>query len=285
MKLTVTKKDELLKYLIENTDIPRKKLKSYLTHGSIYVNDNRITKYNYIVNCNDCIYIDKDKKSNLDFDIIYEDNNIIVVDKPTNLLTISTEKEKEKTLYHILREYVKSINKNNKIFIVHRLDKDTSGVILFAKNEKIKKELQDNWNNYVKLREYTAIIHGIPNKKKDKIINYLNESKTHLVYTSNTGEKAITNYSVIKEYNNYSEVLVDIPTGKRNQIRVAFKSINHPILGDKEYGIKDNANRLYLHATKLKLYYPIIKKEIMFESKVPKEFKKVVNNYDTRQKN
>ena len=272
MKIIVEKESELLKYLIEKTNISRKTLKQYLVHKSISVNNNIVTKYNYKVNCNDIINIEK--KNTFIYNIIYEDDNIIVVDKPTNLLTISTEKEKEKTLYHILREYVKSKNKNNKIFIVHRLDKDTSGVVLFAKNEKIKKQLQDNWNEYVKLREYVAILHNTPSKKKSTIINYLQENKNHIVYISNTGDKAITHYKVIKEKNNLSEVLVNIETGKKNQIRVAFKSINNPILGDKVYGIKDKEDRLYLHASKLKIYYPIIKKEILFESKIPIEFKK-----------
>ena len=283
MKIVVKKEDELLNYLVNNIDISRKKLKSYLAHGSIYVNNTSTTKYNYKVYNNDIITINKDH-NNYSFNIIFEDNDIIVVDKPSGLLTISTLKEKEKTLYHMLSEYVKSKNRNNKIFIVHRLDKDTSGVLLFAKNEKIKNKLQNNWNEYVKLREYICCVHGKLHKKSGRIVNYLYENKENVSLTNKSnGVEAITNYKVIEEYDDYSKVLVNIETGKRNQIRLAFKSIGHPIIGDRKYGMKDNSSRLLLHASKLKIYYPIVNKEVLFESKIPREIKVV--SYDITRKN
>ena len=134
MKLVVEKDGELLDYLYNNLDMPKKRIKQYLTHGSIYVNNNKTTKYNYKLVKGMTIIIDTDKKSELPFEILFEDNNIIVVNKPSGLLTIATEKEKEKTLYHIVREYLISKNRNNKVFIVHRLDKETSGIVVLAKN-------------------------------------------------------------------------------------------------------------------------------------------------------
>ena len=138
MKIIVKKDGELLDYLVNNIDMPRKKIKEYLTHGSIIVNNTKTTKYDYKVYSGNTVIINtkNNNKYELPFDIIYEDKYIIVVNKPSNLLTISTDNEKYNTLYHMVREYVKNINKNNRIFIVHRLDKDTSGVILFAKDEK-----------------------------------------------------------------------------------------------------------------------------------------------------
>ena len=280
MEIIVKNDGELLDYLVNNIDMPRKKIKEYLTHGSIYVNNNRTTKYNYPVYSGNTIIIDTKSKNKviLPFEILFEDDHIIVVNKPSGLLTIATDNEKYNTLYHIVRNYLVSKNKNNRIFIVHRLDKDTSGVIIFAKDERTKNMLQDNWNDYVKLREYICVVHGKLEEKDNKIVNYLAETKTKLVYTTtkDLGVEAITNYEVVKENKEYSLVKVVIETGRRNQIRVTFKELGNPIVGDKTYGIKDNGKRLFLHADKLKLYYPVIGKDILFESKIPAEFKKIM---------
>lgn len=205
--------------------------------------------------------------------IIYEDKYLIVVDKEPKLLTISDHKENERTLYHEVSSYVKKQNKNNKIFIVHRLDKDTSGLIVFAKNIKIKKILQDNWNNTK--REYVAIVCG-ELKGNGTIKNYLFQTKSLQVFSSKNprkGKLAITEYSSIKSNKNYSLIKINILTGRRHQIRAHMNEINHPILGDKLYGNK-LANRLYLHAIKLEFYHPILEKNISLESKIPDEFMK-----------
>ena len=282
MKLVVKNDGELLEYLYSNLDMPKKRIKQYLTHGSIYVNNNKVTQYNYKIIKGMNIVINTDNKNNkkLPFDVLFEDNHIIVVNKPSGLLTIATPKEKEKTLYHIVRDYVIQKDKNKKIFIVHRLDKDTSGIVIFAKDEKTKNKLQENWNDYVKLREYIGIVYGNIDKKEGQIIQKLKETKTNLVYVShdNEGKEAITNYKVIKENDNYSMLQIEIETGRKNQIRVAFASINHPIVGDKKYGDKKDKNlRLYLHANRLKIFYPELKKDILFETATPTEFKKIMN--------
>lgn len=282
MKLVAKNDGELLEYLYSNLDMPKKRIKQYLTHGSVYVNNNKVTQYNYKIIKGMNIVINTDNKNNkkLPFDVLFEDNHIIVVNKPSGLLTIATSKEKEKTLYHIVRDYVIQKDKNKKIFIVHRLDKDTSGIVIFAKDEKTKNKLQENWNDYVKLREYVGIVYGNINKKEGQIIQKLKETKTNLVYVShdNEGKEAITNYKVLKENDNYSMLQIEIETGRKNQIRVAFASINHPIVGDKKYGDKKDKNlRLYLHANRLKIFYPELKKDILFETATPTEFKKIMN--------
>lgn len=280
MKLVVEKESALLDYLYNNLDMPKKRIKQYLTHGSIYVNNNRTTQYNYKLIPGMSIVIDTDKKSTktLPFEIVYEDDHIIVVNKPSGLLTIATEKEKDKTLYHIVREYLVSKNKNSRVFIVHRLDKDTSGIVLFAKDEKTKNKLQENWNEYVILREYVAVVHNTLKNKKDRIVQNLKETKTNLVYVSkdDDAKEAITNYEVLKENENYSLLKITIETGRKNQIRVAMSSMKNPIVGDKKYGVKDGETRLMLHANRLKIYYPEIKKEILFETQTPSEFKKLM---------
>ena len=282
MKITVKKEGELLDYLYNNIDMPKKRIKQYLTHGAIFVNNTKTTKYNYRILPGMTIMIDTDSKNKktLPFDILFEDDHIIVVNKPSGLLTIATAKEKEKTLYHIVREYLVSKDKNARVFIVHRLDKDTSGVVVLAKDEKTKNKLQENWNEYVSLREYVAVVHGRLNKESDRIVQKLKETKPNLVYVSrdNDGKEAITNYKVIKENNDYSMVSITLETGRKNQIRVAFNTLHHPIVGDKKYStIKDNESRLFLHANRLKMYYPEIRKDILFETSTPNEFKKIMN--------
>ena len=175
MKITVKKEGELLDYLYNNIDMPKKRIKQYLTHGAIFVNNTKTTKYNYRILPGMTIMIDTDSKNKktLPFDILFEDDHIIVVNKPSGLLTIATAKEKEKTLYHIVREYLVSKDKNARVFIVHRLDKDTSGVVVLAKDEKTKNKLQENWNEYVSLREYVAVVHGRLNKESDRIVQKL----------------------------------------------------------------------------------------------------------------
>lgn len=281
MKLVVKNDGKLLEYLYENLDIPKKRIKQYLTHGAIYVNNNRVKQFDYhlVAGMNISIDTDSKTKKTLPFEVLFEDDHIIVVNKPSGLLTIATAKEKERTLYHIVREYLVSKDKYAKVFIVHRLDKDTSGIVVLAKDEKTKNQLQENWNEYVSLREYAAVVHGKLKEKSGKITQYLMETKTNLVYVSrnNEGKEAITNYKVIKENDNYSLVSVSLETGRKNQIRVAFQSMKNPIVGDKKYGLKDNETRLYLHANRLKMYYPVLKKDILFETANPNEFKKIMN--------
>jgi 23S rRNA pseudouridine1911/1915/1917 synthase len=282
MKLIVKKESELLEYLYENLDMPKKRVKQYLTHGAIYVNNNRVKQYNYKVVPGMNIMIDTESKNKktLPFEVLFEDEHIIVVNKPSGLLTIATAKEKERTLYHIVREYLVSKDKHAKVFIVHRLDKDTSGIVVLAKDEKTKNQLQENWNEYVSLREYAAVVHGHLKESSGRVVQNLLETKTNLVYVSrgNEGKEAITNYKVIKESEKYSLVSVNIETGRKNQIRVAFQTLRHPIVGDKKYGEKaDKETRLYLHANRLKMYYPVLKKDILFETANPQEFKKIMN--------
>lgn len=224
-----------------------KNYKTLLKNGSVLVNNKVVTKYNYILKEDDKVTINKYNKSK-DIYIVYEDKDIIVVDKPYNLLTITNGKEI--SLYNLVSEYVKKSNKNNKIFIVHRLDKDTSGLVVFAKNIKTKNYLQDNWDKVE--RRYKALVLG-KTKEKDILKNYLKENKNHYVYIADTGDLAITIYKKIKEINNNSLLDINIKTGKKNQIRVQLSNINHPILGDKKYG-SNNYKRLCLHAYKLILF-------------------------------
>ena len=223
--------------------------------------------------------MEKKKAKKKKLDIIYEDKEFIVVNKPTKKLCVSTEKQKEHTLYSEVSAYVKKQNPKNKIFIVHRLDKDTSGIVIFAKNEILKRKLQDNWDKFAKVREYVAVVDKVPKKKKDSLKNYLKESKSLEVFVTDDekhGKLAITDYEIIKKTRVYSMLKINIHTGRKNQIRVQLANIGNPIVGDKKYKSRNNPlGRLALHATKLEIVHPVTKKNMIFESKVPESFNKM----------
>ena len=213
-------------------------------------------------------------------DIVYEDKWIIVVNKPSHLLTISTENEKEKTLFHKVLMYEKRKNKNNKVFIVHRLDKDTSGLVLFAKDESVKFKLQNNWDKDTR-RGYVAVVHG-KTKDKDILKSYLIETKTLQVYQTDdmkNGKLAITEYEKISENKKLTLLKIKIKTGRKHQIRVQLKNNGNEIVGDKKYGEKkfDPLRRMCLHANYLEITHPVTNKRIIFETKIPKEFEIIVS--------
>lgn len=217
------------------------------------------------------------KKDKLD--IIYEDKEIIVVNKPSKLLTISTDNEKERTLFHKVITYQKQKNKNNKIFIVHRLDRDTSGIVLFAKSEDLKRKFQDNWDSLVKVREYVAIVEGKPAKDKGTVRSWLKETKTLLVYSSDRmgdGKEAITHYRKVMGNKQFTMLDIFIDTGRKNQIRVHMSDLGCPIVGDKKYNSKTNPiRRMGLHANKLVVLHPVTGKEMTFECDIPNSFIKI----------
>lgn len=212
------------------------------------------------------------KKNKLD--IIYEDKSIIVINKPSHMLTISTDNEKEKTLFHEVLMYERRKNKNNKIFIVHRLDKDTSGLIVFAKSLEIKNKLQDNWDRFK--REYVAVVHGVT-KDKEVIKSYLAETKTLQVYETmdkKLGKLAITEYEKIKSNKKLSLIKINIKTGRKHQIRVQLNNEGYQIVGDKKYGTSkfDPLRRLCLCANYLEIIHPVTNKKISFKLDIPKVF-------------
>lgn len=270
---SINKEDILINYLMNYLNYSHKEAKRKLANGQVFVNQKQVTQYNFKLKINDTIDITNfNSKLNDNINIIYEDKNIIVVNKPSNLLTISTNKEKEKTLYHMVSAYLKKANKNAKVFVIHRLDRQTSGIVMFAKDEKTKNLYQNNWDSLVKYRGYIALVDGQVTKKEDVIIQYLKENENFYVYSTNnkTGKKAITSYKVLKSNKKYSLLDIEIKTGRKNQIRVAMKSIGHSIIGDKKYGIDDKQSNIFgLHANKLIVQNPINNKILTFETDIP----------------
>src|SRR5210317_1966984 len=192
--------------------------------------------------------------------ILHEDQDIMVIDKSSGLLTISSEGTRENTAYYLLNEYIRKGNpkSRNQIFIVHRLDKNTSGLIVFAKNEQAKRFLQDEWPKFNKT--YYAVINGHLPEKEGLITSYLAENSIHKMYTvtdPKKGKLAKTGYKVLKESKSYSLLEINLLTGRKNQIRVHFSDKGHAVAGDKIYGKNEKGiKRLALHAASLTLLHP-----------------------------
>jgi RluA family pseudouridine synthase len=211
--------------------------------------------------------------------ILYEDQDILVVDKVPGLLTMGTEREKEKTAHFLLNEYVKKGNQRsrNRVFIVHRLDRETSGILIFAKSEKTKFFLQDRWKDFTK--KYFAVVHGKFKDKEGVITSYLLENKAFRVYSVNNpeqGQFAKTGYKVMRESERYSLLEINLFTGRKNQIRVHLSEEGHPVVGDKTYGKDKGVQRLALHSGSLTIIHPFTNKEMTFETEVPAYFKTLV---------
>jgi len=261
-------------------DLSNKTIKNFIKNKMVFVNDKVITNSSYVLYDGDVVEIYYNKRiiPNYELDILYEDEYLIAINKPSGLLSISNDKEKEVTAYRMVSDYVKTNSKNKFIFVVHRLDQDTSGVLMFCKNEKIRDKMQNNWNTVVKKRGYIAIVDGKINGS-GSIRSFLKEDRNQFVYSSRNGigREAITHYNVIKNNNNYSMLQVFIDTGRRNQIRVHLSERGYPIVGDKKYRCKSNPiKRLCLHANVLEFIHPVSKKMISIRCDIPKEMRNLV---------
>jgi tRNA pseudouridine32 synthase/23S rRNA pseudouridine746 synthase/23S rRNA pseudouridine1911/1915/1917 synthase len=213
-------------------------------------------------------------------EILYEDRDIVVVEKINGLLTVGTEKVKENTAHFLVNEYVRKGNSKskNRAYIVHRLDKDTSGILVFAKSEEVKEFLQKNWPNTKK--QYVAVLSGVLEKKEGLVSSYLLENSVHRMYSvpqSKEGKLSKTGYRVIKESDHFSLVEVDLLTGRKHQIRVHMADLGCPVAGDKKYGVKgQGVKRLCLHSASLTITHPFSKELMTFESEIPPYFHNVM---------
>ena len=212
--------------------------------------------------------------------LIYEDRDIVVVNKPSGLLTMGTEGERQRTAYFILTDYVrKGISKSrNRIFIVHRLDRDTSGVLVFAKSENAKHRLQDKWEETEK--KYLAVVHGHMARRDDTITSYLAENRAKMMYSTDDPQKgklARTAYKVLKETRRSSLLEIDLLTGRKNQIRVHLADAGHPVLGDRKYGkLADKERNLALHSRSLTINHPYSGERMTFEAEPPVYFDRML---------
>jgi len=280
----VTEACELMPFLLKSfPDKHRTKIKSLLAHRQVSVNDLVITQFNYPLQQGQTVsinygYAPQTVRYN-GLNIVFEDPHIIVIEKMPGILSVATDKQNDRTAYRILSTHVKDEDPKNRIFVVHRLDREASGIMLFAKSMEVQEILQKEWQESVIERNYIAVVEGCVEKEEDTIISNLTESKAYVMYSSkvpNEGQRSVTHYKVLQKNNDYSMLEVCLETGRKNQIRVHMKDIGHPIIGDKKYGSKINPiNRVALHARIIRFIHPITKKELFFESSVPVKFLKL----------
>lgn len=279
---------ELLTYLIDELKYSRNNAKALLSHKLIAIDGAQVSQYNFLIYPGDSLIISKTpirKKERTKLPIIYEDEYIIALNKPFGVLSIANDKEKAITAYRMVMDYVQDKDKRNRIFVVHRLDKETSGVLIFAKTEEAKTKFQEQWNELVSKRGYYAITEGTFTKKEDKVITYLKENSLNLMYIAAPkdpkAKKCITSYKVIKENSKYSLLDVEIFSGRKNQIRVTLGSLGHYVLGDDKYGEPANPiNRLCLHAYELDVKNPITGKVYKLKAPIPGDFNELMKNPD-----
>lgn len=282
-KLIVKEETIIMDFLLQKMGgMSSTSIKSLLSHNQVTVNDKTVKRFDHQLKANDIVIISNKRKDpelkNPLLNIIFEDDDLIVVEKKEGLLTVTTGSGIDTTAFSILKEHVQQKSPENKIFTVHRLDKWTSGILIFAKNADAQHTLRDHWHNIVTKRTYIALVEGVVKTKKGKISSWLTENeKTFVIYSSpvdNGGKLAITNYKLLETFEDSSLLEIELETGRKNQIRVHMKDIGHPIVGDKKYGAKTTIDRLALHAQVLEFYHPTTNKLIHFESPIPKEFYK-----------
>ena len=275
----VTKQCALLDFLFEVLKgQSRNSVKSTLSSKRVSVDGAPITQFDFKLYPGDTVIISNNPirtKTRSNLPIIYEDDEIIVINKPSGLLSIASDKEKNSTAFRMLSDYVQQKDKHNRVFVVHRLDEDTSGVLMVAKNRETQKAFQDHWNDIVSKRGYYAIVEGQMKDKTGTVTSYLKKNAQNLMYSSKdkNGQYSITHYRVMKESDKYSLLDVNIDTGRKNQIRVHMGDLGHHIIGDDKYGNPSNPlRRLGLHAYCLELRHPISNKKMRFTAPMPKEF-------------
>jgi len=275
----------LLEFLIgAMPERKRTAIKSLLAHNQVAVNGTPTRQFDTRLQCGDEVKVNLSREFRTFYHrrlkLVYEDDDIIVVNKGYGLLSMGNDKIKDETAYNILRDYLKWQDPRNKIFIVHRLDRDTSGLMVFAKNIEAKEKLQHNWNNMVLERKYLAVVEGRPDPADGEVRSYLAENSRYEVYSTDNpeeGQLAVTRYHTIKSKNGYSLMEVELDTGRKNQIRVHMKDLGHPITGDRRYGAGSSPiRRMALHAQTLRFVHPITRKDMNFSTPIPISFGKMV---------
>lgn len=280
-KILVHEEIPLLELMLKN-GYSRTKIKQLVKYRAILADTLPITRIDHALSPGTLLTITSEKESATQYppcpgiDILYEDEDILVIDKPPGLLTIASETERMKTAYYMLTACMgERADDQERIFIVHRLDQGTSGLLVFAKNETAKHTLQKTWPDARK--KYRAIVEGAPQKSSGTIANYLCESKIHRVYSMQTdngeGKYAETRYEVVKAADEYSLLEVTLVTGRKNQIRVHLADLGHPVAGDKKYGAKtDPIKRLALQSYFLAFTHPTSSQPMEFTLDMPGKF-------------
>ena len=278
----------LLDFLLTNVEgMSRNNIKNLLKRRVIAVDGAPIAQFDFQVYPGDIVMIGNERlehRNPTKIDVIYEDEELLAINKPSGLLSIASDKEKAVTAYRQVTDYVRLQDPLARVFVVHLIDMDTSGVLLFSKSDELRKKLQDQWNDLVIKRGYYALVAGVPKENEATLRHYLKETSTHLMYISDRqgdGQLATTHYQIERKNDTYALLNVDIESGRKNQIRVQLRHIGHPVVGDDKYDTLLNPiNRLGLHAYFLSLKHPDTGKVYEFHASLPKEFVSVFKKKD-----
>ncbi|MDE6282820.1 MAG: RluA family pseudouridine synthase [Muribaculaceae bacterium] len=282
---SVTAAAPLLEFLYATiTDRKKSAVKNLLKYGQVMVDGEVTTQFDQPLEPGMIVSVNFTRPFvvfyNRRVKLVYEDDDIIVINKGYGLLSMGNDKIKEGTAYSILRDYIKTKDPRNKLFIVHRLDQHTSGLMVFAKSMEAKENLQHNWNNMVLRRQYVCVVEGKVDPAEGEVRGLLAENSQHIVFVTDdpkVGKPALTRYSTLRSANGYTMLNVELETGRKNQIRVHMKEIGHPIAGDRRYGAKSSPiNRLALHAMTLRFVHPITRKLMDFSTPIPASFQSMV---------
>jgi 23S rRNA pseudouridine1911/1915/1917 synthase len=280
----VASETELLAFLLaSNEGQGRNSVKALLAHKQVYVNGKNVSRHDHRLFPGDEVSIQKASvgkiRETCALKILYEDEYLIAVDKPSGMLSVGTETQKENTAYSHVNAYIKRTDRGGRIFLLHRLDRDTSGVILFAKDREIQQSMQNAWDRVITERLYHAVVDGVVVKDSGTIVSYLTEDANFNVHSSpvdNGGKRAVTLYRVLKRGMEFSLLELSLETGRKNQIRVHLQSIGHSVSGDMKYGGRKNRiGRLALHAATISFVHPVTGETVRVESPAPAEFGKM----------
>lgn len=277
----VTQEMEILTFLLAKMpNKSRHNVKALLRDKQVLVNKKSVTQFNQILKPKQTVEI-KDSKAPQEqrykgLKIVFEDEHLIVIEKDEGTLSIATDKQKLHNAYSILSDHIKKEDPRNRIFVIHRLDRETSGLMMFAKSESVQKLMQESWNATIQERTYLAVTEGFVKQMEGTVESYLVENKALTVYSVSNpalGKHAITHYETMKHSETNSLLKVNLETGRKNQIRVHMKDLGFPIVGDEKYGSKtDPLNRLGLHAWVLAFVHPFTQEEMYFETPIPRKF-------------
>lgn len=269
----------LMDFLITQGNISRNKAKALLSHRTVVVDKKITTQYDFELRPGMVVQISKshNKKEfkSQQIKLVYEDAYLIVIEKREGIPAVGNEKKRERSVFSILDDYVKRSSKQRRIYGVHRLDREASGLMIFAKDERTKQNLQENWTRLVTERAYVAVLNGETEKDKGVISSWLANDQLYVAHTvtNNTEGKAVTYYTTIKRANGYSLVELDLGNGHREQIRLHMQELGHPIVGDSKYEAdNDPLKRLALHAFYLSFYHPVTGEFLKFETPHPANF-------------
>jgi len=281
--LKVADNSELLDFLMQQkVKKSRSAIKLLLTHKQVKVNNKVVSLHNYQLVTGDLVTIHKTTKTQESkqlqgLKIIYEDNALVVINKEAGLLTIATDKEKRETAYSIVSEYLKDSDPKSRVFVLHRLDRETSGLMMFAKDKEVQEIMQKNWDDIILTRSYVAVVEGTLSPEEGSIVSWLTEDKNYVMHSSfidNGGQKAITHYRTLKANDHFSLIELNLETGRKNQIRVHLQHVGHPIIGDKKYGSRANLiKRVALHANELTFVHPITRENLQFKLGIPEKMR------------